>query len=126
MIKLGEFLEDLEFDYKVNEDNTISLVDLLGANLGNIEEEKFEIWEEFPFALVDRLDTYIYDYHISGIEDTLKHECQYKDDVYPYDERLIPAMRLFPEQFDMGLVNYIEDIVKANIDFSEIYNGKEN
>ena len=87
MITLDEFLNDLEFSYQINkESKTISLIDELGANLGNIETEEFEIWENLPIALVDRLDTYIYDYHISGIEDTLYHECQYKDDIYPYDE----------------------------------------
>ncbi len=94
VIKLKKFLYDLEFDYEKIDERTIKLVDLLGANLGNIEEEKFEIWEWLPMALVDRLDTYIYDYHIDGIIATLRHECQYKDDVYPYDEQLIPAMKL--------------------------------
>lgn len=122
-INLKEFLYDLEFDYKINEDNTISLIDLLGANLGNIEEEKFEICEKLPMALVDRLDTYIYDYNISGIEDTLRHECQYKDDIYPYDEKLIPAINKFKNVFGDDLINYIKDIVNADIDFSEVKNG---
>ena len=120
MITLKEFLYELEFDYKLNDDNTISLIDLLQANLGNIENEKFEIWEGLPEALVDRLDTYIYDYHISGIQDTLIHECQYKDDIYPYDEKLIPAMKQYPEVFDEALIQYINDIITANIDISEL------
>ena len=93
MLTLSESLYDLEFEYKKINDKTIQLIDLLGANLGNIENEEFEISEYLPMNLVDRLDTYIYDYHISGIEDTLFHECQYKDDIYPYDEKLIPAMK---------------------------------
>ena len=120
MITLKEFLFELEFDYVVNNDNTISLIDLLQANLGNIENEKFEIHKGLPEALVDRLDTYIYDYHISGIEDTLRHDCQYKDDIYPYDEKLIPAMKKYPNTFDNDLIQFIEDIVKANIDISEL------
>lgn len=124
MLSLKEFLADLEFDYKINNDNTISLVDLLSANLGNIEDEKFEIYDSLPSALVDRLDTYIYDYHISGIEDTLYHDCQYKDKIYPYNEKLIPAMKKYPKVFDSSLINYIEDIVNANIDITNIY--KEN
>jgi hypothetical protein len=120
MITLKDFLYELEFDYKLNDDNTISLIDLLQANLGNIETETFEIWEGLPEALVDRLDTYIYDYHISGIEDTLRHDCQYKDDIYPYDEKLIPAMKQYPDIFDNDLIQFITDIVKANIDISEL------
>ena len=91
MISLSECLYGLEFYYKKINDKTIQLIDLLGANLGNIESEEFEISEYLPMNLVDRLDTYIYDYHIQGIEDTLIHECQYKDDIYPYDEKLIPV-----------------------------------
>lgn len=118
MITLGEFLAELEFDYIINDDNTISLVDTLQANLGNIESEKFEIHEGLPMALVDRLDTYIHDYHISGIEDTLRQECQYKDDIYPYDEKLIQAMKQYPETFDNALIEFISDVVNANIDIS--------
>ena len=120
MLTLLEFLSDLEFEYKKINDKTIQLIDLLGANLGNIEDEEFEISEYLPMNLVDRLDTYIYDYHISGIEDTLIHECQYKDDIYPYDEKLIPAMKKYPDVFDTDLINYISDIIHANIDISEL------
>ena len=120
MLTLSEFLYDLEFEYKKINDKTIQLIDLLGANLGNIEDEEFEISEYLPMNLVDRLDTYIYDYHISGIEDTLFHECQYKDDIYPYDEKLIPAMKKYPDVFDTDLINYISDIIHANIDISEL------
>ena len=120
MLTLSEFLYDLEFEYKKINDKTIQLIDLLGANLGNIENEEFEISEYLSMNLVDRLDTYIYDYHISGIEDTLIHECQYKDDIYPYDEKLIPAMKKYPDVFDTDLINYISDIIHANIDISEL------
>ena len=127
MITLSEFLYDLEFEYKKINDKTIQLIDLLGANLGNIENEEFEISEYLPMNLVDRLDTYIYDYHIQGIEDTLIHECQYKDDIYPYDEKLIPAMKKYPDVFSNDLINYISDIIHANIDISELTNeGKQN
>ena len=125
MLTLSEFLYDLEFEYKKINDKTIQLIDLLGENLGNIENEEFEINERLPETLVDRLDTYIYDYHIQGIEDTLIHECQYKDDIYPYDEKLIPAMKKYPDVFNTDLINYISDIIHANIDISElkVYNN---
>ena len=127
MIKLGDFLEDLEFNYKINNDKTLSLIDELHANLGGIEEEKYKIDENIASFIVDRLDTYIYDYHIQGIEDTLFHECQYKDDIYPYDEKLIPVMKKYPDVFDTDLINYISDIIHANIDISELTNeGKQN
>ena len=40
MITLSEFLYDLEFKYKKINDKTIQLIDSLGANLGNIENEE--------------------------------------------------------------------------------------
>lgn len=120
MVNLSMFLYDLEFEYIINADNKLMLVDQLGANFNGIELEEYEIDDTLPQRLVDRLDKYIYDYHISGIEDTLFHECQYKDTIYPYDEKLIPAMKKYPEQFDDNLVEYIEDIVNANIDITEL------
>lgn len=39
MITLNEYLSSLDFDYKVNKNNTISLIDLQGANLAGIEDE---------------------------------------------------------------------------------------
>ena len=124
MITLSEFLYDLEFEYKKTDNNTIQLIDLLGANLGNIENDEFRISEYLPMYLVDRLDRYIYVYHVAGIEDTLFHDCQYKDDIYPYDEKLIPAMKKYPDVFDEDLINYISDIIHANINISEL--TKEN
>ena len=127
MITLSKFLYGLEFDYKKINDKTIQLIDLLGANLGNIENEEFEISEYLLMNLVDRLDTYIYDYHIQSIDTTLIYECQYEDDIYPYDEKLIPAMKKYPDVFSNDLINYISDIIHANIDISELTNeGKQN
>ena len=55
MIKLSEYLFELEFDYKINDNNTLSLIDLTGANLANIEQEEFEINEKLAQILSDRL-----------------------------------------------------------------------
>lgn len=121
MITLTEFLTDLEFEYKINDNNTISLVDQLGADLNHIEQEEFEICKNLPMMLVDRLEQYIDDYHIEGIQDTLIHDCKYEEDLYMWDTQLIPAMRLYPTYFDEDLINYIDDIVNANIDITEIY-----
>lgn len=41
------------------------LIDLQGANLGGIEDERFNNAQE----IVDRLDTYIHDYFLEGFED---------------------------------------------------------
>lgn len=121
MIKLSEYLFELEFDYKINDNNTLSLIDLTGANLANIEQEEFEINEKLAEVLSDRLSVYEEDYHFSGIIDTLRYDCQYKDDIYPYDTKLIEAMKLYPTQFDSGLIDFIRDIATYNLDISEVF-----
>lgn len=121
MIPLDEFLNDLAFDYKINKElKTISLIDELRANLGNIETEEFEINENLPMILVDRLDTYIFDYHISGIIETLRYDCQYEDDVFPYDKKLIKVMKQYPNHFNEDLIQYIKDIIEANINITKL------
>ena len=70
-IKLSTLLESVEFDYVINNDNTLSLVDLLGANLGNIESDSFTINNDLATLVIDRLEIYINDYYIADIVETL-------------------------------------------------------
>ena len=83
--------------------------------------KEFEINEKLAQILSDRLSTYEEDYHFSGIIDTLRHDCQYKDDIYPYDTKLIEAMQLYPSQFDNELIDFIRDIATYNLDISEVF-----
>ena len=46
---------------------------------------------------------------------------QYKDDIYPYDTKLIEAMQLYPSQFDNELIDFIRDIATYNLDISEVF-----
>jgi hypothetical protein len=60
-----DLLDFYEFELISNEDNTFSLKDLQGANLGDIEEDVFkDEWE-----VLDRLDIYHLDYIIRPIEE---------------------------------------------------------
>lgn len=112
-IKLTEILYDLDFEYVINKDNSLSLIDLQGANLGNIESEKFPINNNLAMLLIDRLDTYIYDYYINGYIDTLRHECN--EDVKGSDfEDILEKMKLHPDKFE-GCINLMECFVNPEL-----------
>lgn len=121
MITLSEYLETLEFSYKINNDNTISLVDLQGANLAGIESEKFEINDKLAMVLSDRLTTYEDDYFFDDIVQSLREEFNYNGEIYPYDLFVLPEIKKHPEFFSKNYISFIEDILTYNIDISELY-----
>lgn len=121
MITLSEYLETLEFSYKINNDNTISLVDLQGANLAGIESEKFEINDKLAMVLSDRLTTYEDDYFFDDIVQSLREEFNYNGEIYPYDLFVLPEMKKHPEFFSKNYISFIGDILTYNIDISELY-----
>ena len=67
MITLSEYLNSLDFDYKANKNNTISLIDLQGANLAQIESEEYEINDNLAMILSNRLSVYEEDYFFNDI-----------------------------------------------------------
>ena len=74
---LTDFLNNFEFDYCLyNDDNQISvgLIDLQGANLGDIENERYELSSDGISAIIDRLDVYYQDYIFTGLSNSLKEE----------------------------------------------------
>lgn len=62
------FLYSTEFALDKDEDGYY-LVDLQGANLGNINEDRFQSAEE----IFDRMEVYIEDYFVDDLEDWAKH-----------------------------------------------------
>lgn len=62
-MKLREFLSNFGFDYK-EEKGLISLIDKQGGNINNIEGDKFNTVED----IIDRLETYIIDDQVEGID----------------------------------------------------------
>lgn len=125
MITLSEYLGMLDFSYKINNDNTISLVDLLGANLAGIENEKFEINDKLPMILSDRLTTYEDDYYFDDIIQSLREEFNYNGEIYPYDLFVLPEIKKHPKFFSKNCISFIEDILTNNIDISELYEKTE-
>ncbi len=115
---------NLEFQYFINEDNTLSLLDLQGANLADIESETFKIDENLATALIDRLENYIYDYYINGYIDTLREECG--EDVKSTNfEDILDKMKMYPDKFG-ECIDLIEAFVNPNLfDISEIIESKK-
>jgi len=118
-IELTEILNDLDFQYVINSDNSLSLRDLQRANLANIENETFVINENIATSLIDRLDNYIYDYYINGYIDTLRHECQ--EDVKGSNfEDILTKMKMHPDKFE-GCIDLMEAFIEPELfDISEI------
>ena len=72
-----------------------SIVDLQGANLGNIEGDRFSDAQ----GILDRMDIYINDYFIQDIEDLLEEkgiEITWDDD---YQDYIDNSIILLPEAF---------------------------
>lgn len=63
---ISELLDLYEFQLIVNDDLTLSLIDLQGANLGGIESETFRTFDEVSH----RLEIYHYDYIVRALEET--------------------------------------------------------
>ena len=122
MITLGEYLGSLDFDYKINKNNTISLIDLQGANLAGIESEEYEINDNLAMILSDRLSVYEEDYFFNGIVECLQKDFDYDGELYPYDTFLLPEMKKHPDYFSKNYISFIEDVINYDIDISEIYN----
>lgn len=119
MLALEAFLNDLDFSFKINEDNTLSLIDLQQANLANIEQEKFTVNDSLPTNLINALDRYVYDYILQPVEETLQKECKDSSPVFPADTNLIPLVKKYPHVFPKEHVEYLQDIINANIDISQ-------
>lgn len=118
-IELLEVLNDLDFEYVINDDGSLSLKDMQEANLGNIESETFTVNDDIAMTLIDRLDNYIYDYYLNGYIDTLRHECG--EDVKGSDfEDILEKMKMHPDKFE-GCIDLMEAFINPSLfDVSEI------
>ena len=111
-----EFINVTEFLLLKHKDGTFSLEDRQRANLGNIEDDRFETASE----VLDRMDVYIQDYIVVDIEDALDEEsieidCDWKE--YGKYRDLIPDYRFDFDLLDM-IVNHSNDVDLNNCDYS--------
>ena len=123
-IDILDILDIVEFTYKINKNGTVSLVDKLGANLGNIESDEFTINNNLAMAIIDRLSTYIEDYITDDYANTLIEECkEHADKSEPYLD-LLNKMKKYPKVFDNNCLNLINALDNPTefIDVSAITN----
>ena len=120
-----EFLDLTEFSllkHRTESDDAdvgaglFSLEDRQGANLGDIESERFETAAQ----ILDRMDVYIQDYLITDIEDALDEEsiaidCDWEE--YGKYRDLIPDYGFDFDLLDM-IVNHFNEINLNNCDYS--------
>lgn len=66
-MKLIELLDMVNFSYKFNKDETLSLVDNTSINLNHIENDRFDLDEHIAMKVLDRLENYVYDYIVEDI-----------------------------------------------------------
>lgn len=126
-IDMIEILDTVEFTYKINKNGTVSLVDELGANLGNIESDEFTINDNLAMALIDRLSIYIEDYITDGYANTLMEECKEHADKSDSYLELLNKMKKYPSIFDEDCLNLIRALDNPNkfIDVSAIINSSK-
>ena len=62
---ISQLLDLYEFDIIVNDDLTLSVHDRQGGNLGGIESEKFNTFDD----IIERMDAYHYDYIVRALEE---------------------------------------------------------
>ena len=110
------FLNITEFRLLKHNDGTFSLEDRQCANLGDIEDDRFETASE----VLDRMDVYIQDYLAAGIEDALDEEsiaidCDWEE--YGKYRDLIPDYRFDFDLLDM-IVNHSNEVDLNNCDYS--------
>ena len=126
-INILEILNTVEFTYKINKNGTVSLVDELGANLGNIESDEFTINNNLAMAIIDRLSMYIEDYITEGYANTLTEECKEHADKSDSYLELLNKMKKYPKVFDDDCLNLMNALDNPNefINVSAIINNME-
>ena len=110
------FLNITEYRLLKHKDGTFSLEDRQRANFGDIEDDRFETASE----VLDRMDVYIQDYLMAGIEDALDEksieiDCDWKE--YGKYRDLIPDYEFDFDLLDM-IVNHSNEVDLNNCDYS--------
>ena len=126
-IDILKILDTVEFTYKINKNGTVSLVDQLGVNLGNIEGDEFTINNNLAIAIIDRLSIYIEDYITEDYADILTEECKEHADKSDSYLELLNKMKKYPDIFGEDCLNLINALDNPNefIDVSAIINSSK-
>ncbi len=119
-IKLTDILESIEFSYVINDDNTFSLRDCQDCNLGNIENDKFDIDKNLAMNVIDRIEIYINDYYLSDIAERLRTECNDSISITENYFDFLEKMQKYPKVFKDD-IDTMKTFVNPNLlDISDI------
>lgn len=110
-----EFLNITEFRLLKHKNGTFSLKDQQCANLGDIEDDRFETASE----VLDRMDVYIQDYLIADIKDALDEksieiDCDWEE--YGQYRDLLPDYKSDFDLLDM-IINHFDKVDLNNCDY---------
>lgn len=105
-LTLTDFLNYFNFDYVLYDNNLIGLIDEQGANLGNIEDERFTNDTNGVLNIVDRLDAYYQDYIFDSLEQVLRDKHNFDTDKMNWKDLYI-IVKVLKLDYDMDILPYI-------------------
>ena len=113
-----QFLETTDFRLIKYGEDEWGLEDLSGANLGNIEQDRFRV----AMHLIDRMDIYIESYYICDIQDLLE-EAGHNDIEYDNWAELIEKARPLLGKEYQGELDILDAIFShaEEIDLNKCY-----
>ena len=123
-LKLSDILSEMDFSYKIK-DGLFSLVDVTGANLGDIEALEYEVNDDLAEQVLDSLDTYKEDYFLYDLRMRIAHRVDVALTSDDYLEDYVKAMKKDSKHFadDIKLVKCFIEPKRLDIrDIKEKYN----
>lgn len=105
-VTLVDFISQIEFEPVLYvEDGTlyIRLIDELGANLGDIENELFEFNDRIAFDLIERLDMYFKNYIEDWVDERFENEEGLDISHMNHDEKLDLFLKKYDDPYVFAL-----------------------
>jgi len=118
---LSDFLNFFDFDYAVV-NGQIRLIDTQGANLGGIDQDRFDFTSQGKSALVDRLEIYINDYIVTELVEKLE-EIGIKDISEMSLSQLAQSMKDNNLSYPEEMVDVILNSDKLEFDLSIVHSS---
>lgn len=108
-ISLSDFLSYFDFSYKINKNNTFSLIDLQQANLDDIESDEFELNKCGIKNCIERMDTYIYDYTMRFLNENTAYEFWTVKSVFDFIKHSKSNENIITEWCDLDILNAVKN-----------------
>lgn len=123
-ISLSDFLSYFDFSYKVNKNNTFSLIDLQKANLTDIESDEFELNKCGIKNCIERMDAYIYDYTMRFLNENTAYEFWTIESVFDFIKNSKNNENIISEWCDFDILNAIKNPSYIRINHNYRYGKK--